>query len=37
MIIQISKNGKNSSNMYYLQTELLEEICNVKNDNYIIR
>jgi len=30
MIIQISKNGNNSSNMYYIQLVLLQEICTVK-------
>lgn len=36
MIIQISKNGKNSSNLYYKHTTLLEEICTIKKDNIII-
>ncbi len=36
MIIQISKNGNNSSNMYYIQLVLLQEICTVKNNNKLL-
>jgi len=35
-MIQISKNGKNSSNMYYMHMALLKEICTDKNDKNLI-
>jgi hypothetical protein len=35
--MQISKNGYNSSNMYYRQLRLLEEICSIKNVTKHIR
>jgi hypothetical protein len=37
MNIQISKNGKNSSNMYYNQTALLKELCIDKMEDRLVK